>query len=518
MRKGKTMQTKRAILSVYDKTDIVALARFLSDAQYEIISSGGTYKTLSENNISVKKVSEITQFPEILDGRVKTLHPHIHGGILARRDEEHLKQLNMHNITAVDLVVVNLYPFHETIAREGVTFNEAIEQIDIGGPTMIRAAAKNHQAVTVLTKPEQYAPFMEEHKQNSGSISQAFRKSCAAEVFNTMAVYDAAIANYLNGDSNQMPNQFQHGGEKVQDLRYGENPHQKAALYKTSDKAPLGEMKQLHGKELSFNNILDLQAALSINSAFKKPACTIIKHNNPCGVGIGASLLEAEESARSCDPTSAFGGIIALNKEMDIDVAESIAPYFTECIVAPSFSTAALEKLRKKKNIRVLTYNQEKFTSAEWDIKQLTDGFLVQSADTVITNIREAKVATERQPNEEEWHALEFVWNVIRYVKSNAIVFANHKQTLGIGAGQMSRVDSTEVAIQKAANAGLSLKGSVVGSDAFFPFKDSIEALAEAGAKAIIQPGGSIRDEEVIEAANKANIAMVFTGIRHFKH
>ncbi|KAA3611139.1 MAG: bifunctional phosphoribosylaminoimidazolecarboxamide formyltransferase/IMP cyclohydrolase PurH [Calditrichaeota bacterium] len=511
------MSKKRAILSVYDKTNIDELAQFLVEQNFEIISSGGTYKLLNEKNIPVKKVSDITGFPEILNGRVKTLHPNIHGGILAKRDVDHLAQLNELGLSQIDLVVVNLYPFQETIAQEGVTFNEAIEQIDIGGPTMIRAAAKNHQYVTVLSNPNLYSTFIEEYKSNAGKISDEFRRKCAAEVFQTMAGYDSSIAEYLTS-KDEISNQFGFSGSLQQKLRYGENPHQIAGLYKTSAKNPLGEMKQLHGKELSFNNLLDLQAALNINSEYTQPSCTIIKHNNPCGVGIGDSLAEAHKRARSTDEQSAFGGIIAVNRELDLTLAEDIASFFTECIVAPSFSKEALARLTKKKNLRLLTFNPEKFQKPAMDIKQLSGGFLLQSADTINVNIRESKIVTDRSPGEEEWHALDFVWKVIRHVKSNAIVFANHKQTLGIGAGQMSRVDSTEVAIQKAKKAGLSLKGSIVGSDAFFPFKDSIEALAEAGAKAIIQPGGSIRDEEVIEAANKAGIAMVFTGIRHFKH
>lgn len=511
------MGTKRAILSVFDKTDIGVLAHFLVEQNFEIISSGGTYKLLSEKNIPVKKVSEITGFPEILDGRVKTLHPNIHGGILARRDERHLAELNDLGLSQIDLVIVNLYPFQETISKNGVTFNEAIEQIDIGGPTMLRAAAKNHRYVTVLVDPGRYDAFIREYKTNEGNISEGFRRKCATEVFQTMAGYDAAIANYLSSATGSS-SQYSFYGTLQQKLRYGENPHQWAGLYRTGKNLPLGEMKQLHGKELSFNNLLDLQAALNINSEFEQPACTIIKHNNPCGVGVGKTLALAHKRARSTDEQSAFGGIIAINGEMDLALARDMASFFTECIIAPGFSEEALKLLAKKKNLRLLKFDPEKFKKPTMDIKQLSDGFLVQSADTISLDVRTSKVVTKRVPSEEEWQALGFVWKTIRHVKSNAIVFANHEQTLGIGAGQMSRVDSTEVAILKAKKAGLSLMGSVVGSDAFFPFKDSIEALAKAGSKAIIQPGGSIRDEEVIEAANKAGIAMVFTGVRHFKH
>lgn len=512
------MTPKRAILSVYNKDKIEILARFLVENNFEIVSSGGTYKLLSEKGIKVKKVSEITDFPEILDGRVKTLHPKIHGGILARRDDKHLAQLAENELVPVDLVVVNLYPFEETIAREGVTFNEAIEQIDIGGPTMIRAAAKNHAYVTVLTSPEQYDQFISEFKGNNGSVSDNFRRYCAARVFQTMASYDAAIATYFSKNEEGMSPTFVLSGKLEQNLRYGENPHQAAALYRSGTLNPMGDLKQLHGKELSFNNLLDLQAALNVNSEFDQPACTIIKHNNPCGVAVAPNLVEAQKLARSTDEVSAFGGIIALNRAVTLELAEEVSAYFTECIVAPSYNDDAFEKLAKKKNIRLLTYDPAGFHKPEWDVKQLTNGFLVQSADTIVTNIRDAKVVTKRAPDEKEWQALEFVWKVTRHVKSNAIVFANEKQTLGVGAGQMSRVDSTEIAIRKSQKANLSLKNSVVGSDAFFPFKDSIEALAEAGAKAIIQPGGSIRDDEVIEAADKAGIAMIFTGVRHFKH
>jgi phosphoribosylaminoimidazolecarboxamide formyltransferase/IMP cyclohydrolase len=511
------MTNKRAVLSVYDKTDIDVLARFLVEQGFEIVSSGGTYKLLSEKNIPVKKVTEITGFPEILDGRVKTLHPNIHGGILARREESHIKQLQELNLSFIDLVCVNLYPFQDTIAKEGVTFEEAIEKIDIGGPTMIRAAAKNHKFVTVLSDPSQYQEYILEYKENAGKISDAFRKKCAARVFQTMAGYDGAIAQYLASDEGT-PAFFTISGNKQQSLRYGENPHQKAGLYRSSHNDPLGGLKQLHGKELSFNNLLDLQAALNVNSEFEEPSCTIVKHNNPCGVAVGKDLVEAHKKARSTDAISAFGGIIAINRSVDIQLAEDIAPFFTECIVAPQFNEDAFERLSKKKNMRLLTYDPHKFKMPAWDIKQLTDGFLVQDTDTVNVKVREAKIATKRAPTEKEWQALQFVWKVIRHVKSNAIVFANDTQTLGIGAGQMSRVDSTELAIMKSKKAELSLINSVVGSDAFFPFRDAIEALADAGAKAIIQPGGSVRDEEVIEAANEAGIAMVFTGIRHFKH
>jgi len=511
------MAKKRAILSVYNKSKIEVLAHFLVKNDFEIVSSGGTYQLLSGENIPVKKVSDITGFPEILDGRVKTLHPAIHGGILARRDKKHIDQLKDLDLSLVDLVCVNLYPFEETIAQPGVTTEQAIEKIDIGGPTMIRAAAKNFQYVTVLSDPAQYDQYINEYTINNGEISTEFRKACAQKVFAIMSRYDGAIAQYLT-DGVTMPESFTVSGTIKQNLRYGENPHQIAALYQTGLNEPLGGLKQLHGKELSFNNILDLQAALNINSQFSEPSCTIIKHNNPCGVGCSTTLADAQKRARSTDEVSAFGGIIAFNRSVDLQVAEDIAPYFTECIIAPAFNDDAFEKLSKKKNMRLLTYDSSKFKMPLWDIKQLSDGFLLQSTDTISVDIRKSTVVTKRKPSEEEWKALEFVWKVMRHVKSNAIVFASANQTLGVGAGQMSRVDSTEIAIRKAQNAQLSLAGSVVGSYAFFPFKDSIEALAKAGARAIVQPGGSVRDEEVIEAADSADIAMVFTGVRHFKH
>ncbi len=393
------MATKRAILSVYDKTNIDTLAQFLVKNNFEIISSGGTFKLLQEKNIPVKKVSEITGFPEILDGRVKTLHPKIHAGILARRDDEHLAQLADLNLAQIDLVVVNLYPFQDTIAEEGVTFNEAIEQIDIGGPTLIRAAAKNHQFVTVLTSPAQYAVFVKEYESTSGALTDDFRKNCAKKVFQTMAAYDASIAAYLS-DEEAISEQKIISGHLMEELRYGENPHQKAGLYQSGKKLPLGWMKQLHGKALSFNNLLDLQAALNINSEFKQPSCTIIKHNNPCGIGVGPDLIIAHKRARSTDEQSAFGGIIALNQEVGLQLAEDMAPFFTECIIAPGFSAEALEKLSKKKNLRVLTFDPKKFQKPLLDIKQLSGGFLTQTADTINVNVREAKVVTKRAPNE----------------------------------------------------------------------------------------------------------------------
>ncbi len=473
---------------------------------------------LSENSIPYTSVSDITGFPEILDGRVKTLHPAIHGGLLAKRTPQHEQQLLENNIKFIDLVVVNLYPFEDTIADQSNSFDDAIEKIDIGGPTMIRAAAKNHHYVTVLSDPSQYEIFRNEYERSSGEISYEFRKECAARVFSLMAKYNAAIAEYLNKEKTIIPDIFTFTGKKIQELRYGENPHQQAALFSHENGMPLAGIKQLHGKELSFNNILDLQAALIINSEFEEPSCTIIKHNNPCGVAIGKNLTEAHKKARSTDQVSAFGGIIALNRKMDLEHAEEIYPFFTECIVAPEISEEALQKFSKKKNIRLLLYKPDLLKAPAFDIKVITGGFLLQTSDSKKVKLNEAEVVTKRKPTDQEMKALQFAWKIVKHVKSNAIVFTNSEQTLGIGAGQMSRVDSTEIAISKAAAAKLSLENSVVASDAFFPFKDSIEALAKAGAKAIIQPGGSVRDDEVIQAADEAGLTMIFTGTRHFKH
>ncbi|MGD9898197.1 MAG: bifunctional phosphoribosylaminoimidazolecarboxamide formyltransferase/IMP cyclohydrolase [Calditrichaceae bacterium] len=516
------MFKKRAILSVYDKESICELAEFLISNGYEIVSSGGTHKTLSDAGISVTEVSAVTGFPEILGGRVKTIHPAILAGILAKHEPNHLKQLNEHKLSSVDIVVVNLYPFEKTIAAPGVTIYEAIEQIDIGGPTLIRAAAKNHEYVTVLTKPEQYQEFMTVFSDNGGDIPKSFRLKCAVDVFRLMARYNQIIADYLSSkeekSGSDMPELFGLNGSLFQSLRYGENPHQQAGFYSLPNQIPLGGMTQLHGKELSYNNILDLQAALSIISEFKESACVIIKHNNPCGVAVSDSLFDAHTRARSTDESSAFGGIISFNGDVNAELAESLASYFVECIIAPGFSDEALGRLKKKKNMRLLTYNPSGFESPAWEIKPVTGGFLVQTVDTLKENIRKARVVTKRLPSENEWQAMEFAWKLIKHIKSNAILFAGNNQTLGIGAGQMSRVDSTEVAILKSKKANLSLNGSAVASDAFFPFRDSIEALVQAGATAVIQPGGSIRDEEVIQAADDAGITMIFTGNRHFKH
>ncbi|RMH60735.1 MAG: bifunctional phosphoribosylaminoimidazolecarboxamide formyltransferase/IMP cyclohydrolase PurH [Calditrichaeota bacterium] len=511
---------RRALISVSDKTGVETLARALIRHDYEIISSGGTFRYLSEHAIPVIPVEDVTRFPEMLDGRVKTLHPRIHGALLARREESHLKQLKEQNITPIDVVVVNLYPFEQAVSRSDISEAEAVEEIDIGGPTLLRAAAKNFRWVTALHSPRQYTAFIEQLDTNNGTTDGAFRQHCAVGVFRALARYNAAIARFFDPEAETLPETFVLSGIKQQTLRYGENPHQQAAWYRHADAGAHGALKQWHGKELSFNNLLDIQSALNTVNTFPAdtPACVIVKHNNPCGVGTGATAKEAQERARSTDPVSSFGGIIAVNQPVDMELAESIAPYFTECIVAPAFHQDARERLQKKKNLRLLSYDPRHFTPPRWDVKSLSGGFLVQNSDIIEEDIRQARVVTQRPPTEEEWRALDFAWKVVRHVKSNAIIFTNQVQTLGIGAGQMSRVDATEIAVKKAHNAGLNLKGSAVASDAFFPFRDGVEALIEAGATAVIQPGGSIRDEEVIEAADKAGITMVFTGIRHFKH
>ncbi len=511
------MSRKRALISLSDKQNIEEVARALIRFDYEIISSGGTFRFLQDRGIPVTPIEEVTGFPEMLDGRVKTLHPHIHGGILARREAEHMRQLAQHKIELISTVIVNLYPFEQATARKDISLLEAVEQIDIGGPTLLRAAAKNFQWVTVLSDPDQYPAFMEQLQANGGDTDEAFRKQCAVRVFQTLARYNASIADYFN-EEKELPQTYVMSGIKEQALRYGENPHQQAAWYKAVNKSSLGDIKQLHGRELSFNNLLDIQAALNIVAEFDSAACVIIKHNNPCGIGTAENLSQAHRLARSTDPVSSFGSIISFNRVVDATLAEELAAFFTECIVAPGFDDGALQRLRKKKNLRLLTFNPDRFSMPEWDVKVLSGGFLVQQTDRRREDVRGARVVTKRTPTEEEWRALDFAWKTVRHIKSNAIVFTNARQTLGIGAGQMSRVDSTEIAIKKAGNASLSLKNSAVASDAFFPFKDGVEALIAAGATAVIQPGGSIRDEEVIEAADKAGITMVFSGSRHFKH
>ncbi|MBI1909110.1 MAG: bifunctional phosphoribosylaminoimidazolecarboxamide formyltransferase/IMP cyclohydrolase [Deltaproteobacteria bacterium] len=510
---------KRALISVSNKNGLVPFAQKLASLRIEILSTGGTAKFLKENKIPVVEVGDYTGQPEILDGRLKTLHPRIHGGILAiRSNAKHLEELKKSNIGLIDLVVVNLYPFEETVAKPNVSLEEAVEQIDIGGPTMIRAAAKNWQDVTVVVDPEDYPSLIGELP----GVSSETNFRLAKKVFALMSRYDGAITNYLTGGKdNLFPEAFNYHVRKVQDLRYGENPHQKGAFYRDQNPVPsVATAKQLHGKELSFNNILDLDAALGMVREFQEPAVAVIKHNNPCGVAVGGEgeLKEIFVRARDCDPLSAFGGVIGINRVVDKPLAQEIAKDFYEAVITPGFEPEALEILKRKKNIRLLEENGDRggfFNGL--DFKKVVGGLLVQESDLSQEDIRKAKVVTRRGPTEEEWQALSFAWKVVKHVKSNAIVFVEGKRlcTVGIGAGQMSRIDSTKIAIIKTKS---SLKGTALASDAFFPFKDNVEEVAKVGVTAIIQPGGSIKDQESIEAADKAGIAMVFTGIRHFRH
>lgn len=509
---------KRALISVSDKTGIVDFAKKLSNLGIEIISTGGTMKTLREAGIPVTYVSDVTGFPEIMDGRVKTLNPLIHGGILAIRDNpEHVAQMKEHGIQGIDMIVVNLYPFKATIDKPGVTMEEAIENIDIGGPTMIRSAAKNFKYVAVVVNPDRYAEVVAE-LETKKEISDAVRLRLAREAFNHTAEYDALIDAYLAGQlgEGKFPGSLHLVLEKAQDLRYGENPHQSAAFYREKYFAGTGiaHAQQLHGKELSFNNIVDLEAAFKIVAEFDQPAATIIKHTNPCGTGIGSTLAAAYNKAYLADPVSAFGGIVAVNRAVDADTARQINEIFIEAVIAPGFEAEAAEILMQKKNIRLLVAEVEKdVKKLGLDMKRVTGGILVQDYD--LPEKTTLQVVTKRTPTEEELQQLQFAWKVVKHVKSNAIVVAGKDQTLGIGAGQMNRVGSAGIAL---CQAGEQAKGAVMASDAFFPFRDTVDVAAQAGITAIIQPGGSMRDEESIQAADEHGIAMVFTGIRHFKH
>ncbi|MGI6686509.1 MAG: bifunctional phosphoribosylaminoimidazolecarboxamide formyltransferase/IMP cyclohydrolase [Bacillota bacterium] len=511
---------KRAIISVSNKTGVVELARELVALDYEIVSTGGTFKAITQAGVPATYVTEITGFPEILEGRVKTLHPHVHGGILAKRTPEHLAQLKDLGIIPIDLVVVNLYPFKQTIAKENVTLEEAIENIDIGGPTMVRAAAKNYLAVAIVVNPDRYQDVINELK-STGEVSAALRLSLAAEAFAHTADYDTYIAEYLAqvmDNSHQFPMNLALRGEKIQDLRYGENPHQKAVFYREAGVkgAGVGTARQIHGKELSFNNIIDLNAALELVREFDSPAAVIIKHTNPCGTALGETLTEAYTRAFDADPVSAFGGIVGLNQTVDKDTAEKMTKTFLEAVIAPSFSPEALEVLTKKANIRLLeTGDLTKAEGSKYDVKKVNGGILLQEVDTGRVSESDLKVVTKRKPTPEEVAELLFSWKVVKHVKSNAIVVSKDRQTIGVGAGQMNRVGSANIAF---AQAGEKCVGAVLASDAFFPFRDTIDQAAKAGITAIIQPGGSLRDEESIKAADEHNIAMVFTGMRHFKH
>ena len=515
------IKIKKALISVSDKSNVLELAKSLSSNDIEILSTGGTAKLLKENKINVTEVSDYTKFPEMLDGRVKTLHPKIHGGILGRRDNpEHNETMKNHEIDPIDLVVVNLYPFEETISQEGCTLELAIENIDIGGPAMIRSAAKNYQHVAVLTNPKDYKSFTDEINKNQGSISLDLSFSLAKKAFEKTSAYDSVINNYLSSDSqNQFPDQLTKTISKVMDLRYGENPHQEAAFYKDSseDVGSLSSFDQIQGKELSFNNLNDSDTAWECVKKFSQPTCVIVKHANPCGVASTGSLKESYEAAFKTDPTSAFGGIIAFNKSLDQETASLIINQFAEVIIAADFTEGALKIFRNKPNVRLLKIKIEN-NNTEFDFKKIGGGWLIQTPDIHTLDINDCNVVTDLKPTEEQLDDMKFAWVVSQYVKSNAIVFCKNKQTLGIGAGQMSRVDSTKIASLKADNANIDLSQSVVASDAFFPFRDGIDVIASHGAKCIIQPGGSIKDEEVIDAANEHGIVMLFTNIRHFKH
>jgi len=512
----------RALISVHDKTGLHELAKFLAARKIEIISTGGTARFLKERGIAVTPIEQITGFPEILDGRVKTLHPKIFGGLLARREvAAHLEQSQSHGISLIDLVIVNLYPFREVIAKPEVALADAIENIDIGGVALIRAAAKNFAHVGVVTNPAQYAGVMAEVEKTGGELSEATRRELAVAAFAHTAQYDAAINAYLQGETaaDKLPASFSIALEKIQDLRYGENPHQRAAFYRDSLSREKGIVSaaQLQGKELSYNNIADADAALAIVRSFREPGAVIIKHANPCGVATGATLVEAYQNAKATDPVSAFGGIISFNREVDGETAAAVAELFAEVILAPAFNVEAQRILASKKNLRLLALSDfQNWTSIEF--KKVAGGVLVQDQDTREDDEKLFKIVTKRQPTAAEWAALRFGWKVVRYVKSNAIVYCAADRTIGIGAGQMSRVDASLLAIEKAQRAGLSVKGTVMASDAFFPFPDGVEAAAQAGATAVIQPGGSVRDADVIAAADRHNLAMVLTGVRHFRH
>ena len=512
---------QRALLSVSDKTGLIPLAQELCSAGVEIISTGGTAKVLREAGVSVIELSNYTGFPEMLDGRVKTLHPKVHGGLLyIRENASHEGAIAQHGIQPIDLVVVNLYPFEQTVARKGVALEEAIENIDIGGPSMLRSAAKNHQSVTVVVDPSDYSTVGEQIRE-SGNTTLELRRKLAAKVFARTAAYDGAIARHLaeafsSAGQSALPSSLSIQAPLAQGLRYGENPHQSAALYGRFHEF----FHQLHGKELSYNNILDLTAATNLISEFRAdaPTLAILKHTNPCGIGQGATLREAWEKAFATDRQAPFGGIIAVNQCLDLACAEAIAEIFSEAIVAPGFGEEALALLQKKKNLRLIVV-RELSPNSGWETRSVGwDSYLVQEKDAKITSTNDLKIATRRKPTESELQAMVFGWRAVKHVKSNAIVYVASDRTLGIGAGQMSRVDASRIAVWKSAEAGLSLKGSVVCSDAFFPFPDGLIAAAEAGATAAIQPGGSVRDAEVIAAADERNLAMAFTGVRHFRH
>ncbi len=527
------MKVRRALVSVHDKTGVVDFARGLSALGVEILSTGGTARLLRDSGVPVRDVSEVTGFPEMMDGRVKTLHPKIHGGILARRDvPEHLAALDKHGIPPIDLVVVALYPFEATVAKPGVTLAEAIEQIDIGGPTMIRAAAKNHASVAVVTDAGQYGAVLDELRAGHGALGDATRARLAREAFRRTAQYDAAIAAYLRapdavGAAQKQPDEFAHPlrleAERALTLKYGENPHQTAAFYRLVGGAPVGlaAMKPLHGPELGYNNLLDFSAALGLLLEFEDPAAVVIKHTNPCGVALGPSVGAAMVKAKASDPVSIYGGIVGVNRRLDMDVVKALAGIFVEILFAPAFAPDALEELqRTKKKCRVFEVpcDRAALPARLPEYRSVLGGLLAQAVDQIDLDATALRVVTKRAPTPAEMAALRFAWRVGKHAKSNAIVLTSGDQVIGVGAGQMNRVDSARLAVARGRAAGLATEGSVCASDAFFPFRDGFDVVAEAGATAVIQPGGSLRDEEVIAAANERDVAMVFTGIRHFRH
>lgn len=523
-------QIKRVLISVSDKSGLEQFVKGLDELGVEILSTGGTAKLIRDLGIKVKNVSDYTGFPEMLDGRVKTLHPKIHGGLLAlRENKDHMKQVKEHNIELIDMVVVNLYPFEKTVSKKDVKFEEAIENIDIGGPSMLRSAAKNFKDVVVVCNPDRYTDVLEELKKNNGAVSNELQFRLAVEVFDKTSRYDNAIYTYLercleskekelDNSEGRFPEILELKFEKVQDLRYGENPHQKASFYADRDKVVVGitSARQLAGKELSFNNILDLDAALEIVKEFEGIGAAIIKHTNPCGAAEGETLKKAYLDALDCDRTSAFGSIVGLNRPVDEGTAELIVSSgFTECIIAPGYDGEALKALKKKKNLRLIEVGKLRGAEKDYDLKKIVGGLLIQDRDILNTEEKDLKIVTKRKPTGQEMKSLLFGWRIVKHVRSNAIVLCNGTKTVGIGAGQMSRVDSMIIAIRKSVGRS---KGAVCASDAFFPKEDAVEEAMQAGITSIIQPGGSVRDEYVIKSCDEAGISMVFTNVRHFKH
>ncbi len=518
------VKVRRALISVSDKSGIVEFAGALRELGVELLSTGGTYRLLQDNGLEVTEVSEYTGFPEMMDGRVKTLHPKVHGGILARRGQDDTVMAE-HGIEAIDMVVVNLYPFEATVAKPDCSLEDAIENIDIGGPTMVRASAKNHRFVNIVVNASDYGAVLDEMRNNDGATTLATRFDLAIKAYEHTAAYDGAIANHFGrlvpGGSENFARTFNAQFHKVQEMRYGENPHQQAAFYVEAkpSEAGVATAKQLQGKELSYNNVADTDAALECVKNFDEPACVIVKHANPCGVAVAGDIGQAYDLAFATDPESAFGGIIAFNRELDAATAAAIMErQFVEVIIAPYVSEEAAAAVAEKKNVRLLACGELSAQGAALDYKRVNGGLLVQDRDLGMVSADDLKVVTKIQPTEQQLRDLLFAWKVAKYVKSNAIIYANNGQTVGVGAGQMSRVNSARIAAIKAEHAGLEVKGSVMASDAFFPFRDGIDQAGERGIAAVIQPGGSIRDEEVIAAADEHGMAMVFTGMRHFRH